>query len=188
MTKLIIVITIRLVLQFRRSISASHRKKYKHILANVRPAQLTHICNILNIKIKHGRPRHPQAQGQIERLNQTVGHGFTKLLWDDDNHLQRKDWISIIDAFTITYNSTIHRAHGRTPHEVMVGWKMHCVYGAPDKEVAEVDNDSNDNQMSVSDAIAEDVIKQRMSRVQQLRQSVNDSLDKYRSKLCRQGR
>jgi transposase InsO family protein len=148
---------------------------------------ITHICNILNIKIKHGRPRHPQAQGQIERLNQTVGRGFTKLLWDDDNHLQRKDWISIIDAFTITYNSTIHRAHGRTPHEVMVGWKMHCVYDAPDEEVNEVDDDSNNNRMSVSDAVAEDVIKQRMSRVQQLRQSVNDSLDKYRSKLCRQG-
>jgi DNA-binding protein Fis len=65
---------------------------------------------------------------------------------------------------------------------------MHCVYDAPDvEEVAEVDDDSNDNQTSVSDAVAEDVIKQRMSRVQQLRQSVNDSLDKYRSKLCGQG-
>jgi hypothetical protein len=53
--------------------------------------------------------------------------------------------------------------------------------------VAEVDDDNDDNQMSVSDAVAEDVIKQRMSRLQQSRQSVNDSLDKYRSKLCRQG-
>jgi hypothetical protein len=47
--------------------------------------------------------------------------------------------------------------------------------------VAEVDDDNDDNQMSVSDAVAEDVIKQRMSRLQQSRQSVNDSLDKYRS-------
>ena len=52
--------------------------------------------------------------------------------------------------------------------------------------MAEVDDDNDDNQMSVSDAVAEDVIKQRMSQIQQLRQSVNDSLDKYRSKLCRQ--
>ena len=47
--------------------------------------------------------------------------------------------------------------------------------------MAEVDDDNDDNQMSVSDAVAEDVIKQRMSRLQQSRQSVNDSLDKYRS-------
>jgi hypothetical protein len=26
------------------------------------------VCNILNIKIRHGRPRHPQSQGQVERL------------------------------------------------------------------------------------------------------------------------
>ena len=35
----------------------------------------------------HGRPRHPQSQGQIERLNQTIGWGFTKLLWD--NHREK---------------------------------------------------------------------------------------------------
>jgi len=32
------------------------------------------------------------------------------------------------------------------------------------------------------------MIKQRMSWVQRLRQTVNDTLDKYRSKLCREGR
>ena len=34
---------------------------------------INQICDILNIKIKHGRPRYPQAQGQIECLNQTIG-------------------------------------------------------------------------------------------------------------------
>jgi len=41
---------------------------------------ITQICNILNIKIKHGHSWHPQAQGQIKHLNQTIGRGFTKLL------------------------------------------------------------------------------------------------------------
>ncbi|CAG8578376.1 7972_t:CDS:2 [Paraglomus brasilianum] len=120
--------------------------------------------NTRGITIRHGRPRHPQSQGQIERLNQTIGRGFTKLLWDDENRLQRKDWIHVIDAFIISYNSTIHRAHGRTPHE-------------------EVDEE---NQMLASDAVGDDITK-RTSRVQQLQQSVNNSLDKYRSKLCKQG-
>ncbi|CAG8617021.1 730_t:CDS:2 [Paraglomus brasilianum] len=29
----------------------------------------------------------PQSQGQVERLNQTIGRGFTKLLWDSNNQL-----------------------------------------------------------------------------------------------------
>ena len=69
------------------------------------------VCNILNIKIVHGRPRHPQTQGQIERLNQTIGRGFTKLLWDNNNQLQRTDWINVIDGFVMIYNSTVHTAH-----------------------------------------------------------------------------
>ena len=145
---------------------------------------VSQVCHTLGITIKHGRPRHPQSQGQIERLNQTIGRGFTKLLWDNENQLQQKDWIHVIDAFIINYNSTVHRAHGLTPHEAMFGWKMHSVYDTPEvgEEFVEVD----DENMSASDVVVEDIEK-RMSRVQQLQQSVNDSLDKYRSKLCRQG-
>jgi len=51
---------------------------------------IKNVCNILNVKIMHGRPRHPQSQGQIERLNQTIGRGFTKLLWDNHNQLRRE--------------------------------------------------------------------------------------------------
>ena len=69
---------------------------------------VTRVCNTLGVKI---RPRHPQSQGQIERLNQTIGRGFIKLLWDNENKLQRKDWIRVIDAFIINYNSIVHRAH-----------------------------------------------------------------------------
>jgi len=60
---------------------------------------VTEICGALNITIRHSRPHYPQSQGQIERLNQTVGRGFTKLLWDKNNQLQRKDWINVIDVF-----------------------------------------------------------------------------------------
>src|SRR5436305_1864159 len=55
---------------------------------------INQICKSLNITVRHGRPRHPQSQGQIERLNQTIGRGFTKLLWDQNSKLQRKDWIN----------------------------------------------------------------------------------------------
>ena len=48
---------------------------------------INNICNSLEIKIQHGHARHPMSQGQIERLNQTVGRGFTKMLWDEDGNM-----------------------------------------------------------------------------------------------------
>ena len=45
------------------------------------------------------------------------------VIWDSDNQLQKKDWV-IIDAFVMTYNSTVHRVHSRTPHQALFGWKM----------------------------------------------------------------
>src|SRR6185312_4631833 len=74
-----------------RVLQSDNRKEF---VADV----IKNVCDILNIKIEHGRPRHLQSQGQIKRLNQTIGRGFTKLLWDSHNQLQRKDWINVIDA------------------------------------------------------------------------------------------
>jgi transposase InsO family protein len=191
---------------------------------------IKNICSTLNITIRHGRPRHPQSQGQIERLNQTIGRGFTKLLWDSNNQLQRKDWINIIDAFVISYNSTVHRAHYRTPHQVFFGWKMRGVYESPDtnlydnngnndnnnetvenndvvdddndvdKNNEDYDDDDNNNNSSSSssnnnnnviddesDSASEDAVQRHLLKVLQVHQSVNNTLDKYRSKLCQKG-
>jgi transposase InsO family protein len=189
------------------------------------------VCNILNIKIRHGRPRHPQSQGQVERLNQTIGRGFTKLLWDNNNQLQRKDWINVIDAFVMTYNSIVHSAHSRTPHQALFGWKMHCVYDSPDNNdinngIDSIDNGNNDdddndddnennnndndnnssnssnssssnnnnnnddNENNIIDDepdSSEDAVKRHLSKVLQVHQSVNNTLDKYRSKVCQNG-
>ena len=73
--------------------------------------------------------------------NQTIGQGFTKLLWDNHNQLQRKDWINVIDAFVRTYNSTIHSAHSCIPHQALFGWKMRGVYDTPDTTIHNDDND-----------------------------------------------
>src|SRR6185436_1967250 len=95
----------------------------------------------------------PQSQGQIERLNQTIGRGFTKLLWDNHNQLQRKDWINVIKAFVRTYNSTVHSAHSRTPHQALFGWKMRGVYDTPNTTIYNDDNniDIDNNSDSNSD-------------------------------------
>ncbi|CAG8601829.1 13058_t:CDS:2 [Acaulospora morrowiae] len=157
---------------------------------------ITEICEALNITIRHGRPRHPQSQGQIERLNQTVGHGFTKLLWNQSNQLQRKDWINVIDMFVMSYNSTVHKAHGCTPHEAIFGWKMHCVYDTPDfsRTIATSETSTSKTitatskitvfETTTSETITDKAaMEQCISHMLKIHQSINASLEKYREKL-----
>ncbi|CAG8496915.1 6177_t:CDS:2 [Acaulospora morrowiae] len=159
---------------------------------------ITEICEALNITIRHGRPRHPQLQGQIERLNQTMGRDFTKLLWDQSNQLQRKDWINVIDMFVMSYNSTIHKAHGCTLHKAIFGWKMHCVYDTPDfsRTIAAFETSTSETitatskttvfETTTSKTITDEAaMEQCISHMLKIHQSINASLEKYRENLGR---
>jgi transposase InsO family protein len=48
------------------------------------------LSNELKITVRHSRPRHPQANCQIERFNQTLTRYLQKLVFDVDN----KDQVS----------------------------------------------------------------------------------------------
>ena len=56
----------------------------------------------------------------------------------------KKNWVDMLDAFVISYNSTMHTAYKHTPHEVMFSWKMHCIYKTPDTNL---DNEMDANSM-----------------------------------------
>ena len=72
---------------------------------------LIDFCNEKNIRFLHGRPRHPQSQGQIERLNQTICRKLSKSLYENDE----KAWHLILDQITYSYNLNVHRATKRSP-------------------------------------------------------------------------
>ena len=47
-----------------------------------------HLFNILNenwpsTKIIHGKPRHPETQGSVERANQNIKRHFTAMMFDN---------------------------------------------------------------------------------------------------------
>ena len=71
---------------------------------------IENFCREKNILFVHGRPRHPQSQGQVERFNQTVCRKLSKSL-----HKAAKVWIEILDEMVYAYNVSIHRATKRTP-------------------------------------------------------------------------
>lgn len=80
---------------------------------------ISSLCNKWKIKQIFGRARHPQSQGQIERLNQTIKRFLSRSL----NLTQEKMWSRILDEVVYEYNTTFHRATGSTPIKILLGTK-----------------------------------------------------------------
>ena len=70
-----------------------------------------------NIKHIRGRPRHPQNQGQVERLNQTIVRKIAKAL--SENPVKR--WIDLHDIIVHKYNTTWSRATNMNPMQAFRG-------------------------------------------------------------------
>ena len=68
------------------------------------------LCESLNIVFAHGRPRHPQSQGQVERLNQTIVRSISRALAG-----QTTRWIDVVEDVVFQYNTSWHRAINTTP-------------------------------------------------------------------------
>ncbi|KAI5148435.1 hypothetical protein ENBRE01_0316 [Enteropsectra breve] len=73
--------------------------------------ELKALCERMNVTIIHGRPRHPQSQGMVERVNQTVKRWLGKKL----HGVVRKRWIDHHRKVVYGYNVSVHRATNRAP-------------------------------------------------------------------------
>ena len=60
-----------------------------------------------NIRLKHARPRHPQNQGQLECVNQTITRRMTKYQADKESNR----WIDILDTIVMKHNTGRHRSN-----------------------------------------------------------------------------
>lgn len=74
-------------------------------------AYMVGLLNKYMVEHKRGRPRHPQSQGQVERVNQTITRKLAKQLHGTDS----KRWVDILAEITHGYNLTWHRATNCTP-------------------------------------------------------------------------
>ena len=93
-----------------KSIQADNGKEFSNIL--LREFHLS-----LNIQVVHGRPRNPRAQGQVERVNQTIKRWLAKTLENTDN----KRWIDHLSEVVYKYNITKHRATNQSPFMLFYG-------------------------------------------------------------------
>lgn len=106
-------------------------------------AAVESLCSDFKIKQKFSRPRHPQSQGQVERLNQTLCRWMQKNLLESNT----KCWTKVLDKVVYSYNITIHSATKKSPFEKYfnrLGFNTH---------VAE-ENESANNQTQHDNLIA----------------------------------
>ncbi|XP_022183090.1 KRAB-A domain-containing protein 2-like [Myzus persicae] len=69
------------------------------------------------VKIVHGKPRHSQSQGSVERANRDVQEMLAA--WMGDNN--SSDWPSALRFIQFKKNRAFHSGIGRTPYEAMFG-------------------------------------------------------------------
>ncbi|CAG8825682.1 9923_t:CDS:2, partial [Gigaspora margarita] len=77
-------------------------------------------CNAFEIKLVHGRARHPQSQGKIERFNQILSWHLTKIMWDKVSGSQGYYWIDVLPQFIIAYNKN-NTLEDNTPRTNILG-------------------------------------------------------------------
>jgi transposase InsO family protein len=140
----------------------------KEFVANV----IKGITSSFGIELRHGRARHPMSQGQIERLNQTVGRGFTKMMWDENNQLQHVDWVNYLPKFVFSYNTTIR--------EVFFGHKVRGIYGLP-QPIEEEDDQQLENITTLAD------VDKHLENVGRIHDDAREKLDRTRKYMVKHG-
>lgn len=69
------------------------------------------------IKLVHGKPRHSQSQGSVERANQDVRDSL--VAWMTDNNCN--NWAKALRIIQSTKNRSYHTGIKRTPYEALFG-------------------------------------------------------------------
>ena len=72
-----------------------------------------------NLKLVHGKPRHPQSQGSVERANGDIKDMLVAWMADNDS----QDWPTGIKFVQFQKNSALHSGIKCSPYSAMFGCK-----------------------------------------------------------------
>ena len=71
-------------------------------------------------KIVHGKPRHPESQGSVDRANCDLKNALASKMRDNSNDL---GWGKYVRPLQIEKNTTFHSTIGMTPYEALYNRK-----------------------------------------------------------------
>ena len=75
----------------------------------------------LEVKIIHGRPYHPESQGQVKNLKQKGQEKLAKLLCQRSADEQAKLWLYLLSLVAMEINTTWHQTIQDVPFKVFKG-------------------------------------------------------------------
>ena len=84
--------------------------------ANFMSSVINEMCKILGVKKLQTTPSHPQTNGLVERLHQTIMRMIRKLGKD-----KKADWQGHLAEIVHAYNATHSAVTGYSPHYLMFG-------------------------------------------------------------------
>ena len=71
-------------------------------------------------KVLHGKPRHPESQGSVERANRDLKNAQASKMRDNSNDLC---WFKYVRRVQLEKNTTYHSTIGMTPFEALYNRK-----------------------------------------------------------------
>jgi transposase InsO family protein len=154
------------------SIQADNGKEFSNQL-------LRDFHNALNIRIVHGRPRNPRAQGQVERANQTLKRWLAKTC--QENNSMR--WIDFHAKIVKTYNTTKHRATNVSPF-----FLFHGQSGFNTAVIEEIEGESDADDTSILEEYSQwHLESEAQSRnIESLNASALEHFEHYRNAMIAQ--
>lgn len=82
---------------------------------------VTELCSLWSgLKIVHGKPRHSQSQGSVERANRDIEHMLGT--WMAENNT--RDWVKGLSIVQLMKNSAFHSGIRRSPYSALFGSEM----------------------------------------------------------------
>ncbi len=84
--------------------------------ANFESVLIAELCQLAGIDKTHTTPYHPMGNGQVERMNRTLGNMIRVL-----PPRSKVRWPQMLNTLTFAYNCTVHETTGFSPFFLMYG-------------------------------------------------------------------
>ncbi|XP_071051121.1 KRAB-A domain-containing protein 2-like [Onthophagus taurus] len=91
------------------------------------------------LKIIHGKPKHSQSQGSVERANQDIENMLTTWMQDNDN----SHWSEGIRFVQLMKNRAFHAGIKQTPYEALFGCKVKIGLSLPNHFTRSVETEED---------------------------------------------
>ena len=82
-------------------------------------AVMAEMCTRFGVQQVFSKSHHPQSNGAVERVNQTLKRSLYRLM----SYYQKQRWWTFLKYVTYAYNNSVHRTTGQTPFALHRGFQ-----------------------------------------------------------------